>query len=746
VAENHLSMPPTVVHPLLCAEVAQARAYQLDSVRAGLGANTLLVLPTGTGKTPIAWMVVAQRLLEMRERYASSSTKKSRPWILIVAPTNPLVVQHHRDANKWLELGEGEIVALTGKVSPEKRQPIYDDATVVISTPQVIRNDVNSGSLSLTDCVLLIADEAHHSTGNHAMAQVGDLYSESATNSLVLACTASPGSTEQQVSEVCDRLTIERIIAKRSTDPMVSPYQKSMDIVELRLPIHDDIIAAAAPLNEMLADLAQRLQRQGFLVIQGGISSRALRDAQQRISQAIAAGRNTAYHAARQNADAQRMVALLYLLEGQSVNSALRHLERLEANAKGDNSQSRFLAIPQVRELLGKLRAMEEVHLKIPEVKRLVAEKLRTDPTCRVIVFATWRDSVAILLEALSEIEGATRVERFVGQSSRDSEKGMTQKEQVETLDRFRSGESNVLVCTSVGEEGLDVPSADRVIFYEPVASEIRTIQRRGRTARHREGDVYVLVSENTRDVGVRYAAAAREARMHRVLEKVRRRRRPPRLHPKPDSLIEQFRVITSGEEMPAAQFIENEFARLQPELGQGDGLAMHHRRAEPEVPPSRIMRRDAPKMTPASLRPKTQLSITEFADDDNPPPDVVGTSENTGDANETSTAVAAGNGEKDRDEGMTQGKENVDTHGSADKWRLPVLDGRGGKSGIPGTSGVDERTAELRKSGTERPGESGRDDAIGRAMEAAEDLVLGNIQDLGEGHDGDPGKGQSSD
>jgi hypothetical protein len=157
-------------------------------------------------------------------------------------------------------------------------------------------------------------------------------------------------------------------------------------------------------------------------------------------------------------------------------------------------------------------------------------------------------------------------------------------------------------------------------------------------------------------------------------------------------------------------------------------------------------MRRDAPKMTPASLRPKTQLSITEFAEADNLPPDVVGTSENTGDANETSTAIAAGNGEMDGDEGITQGKENVDTHGSADKWRLPVLDGRGGESGIPGTSGVDERTAELRKSGKGRPGESGRDDAIGRAMEAAEDLVLGNIQDLGEGHDGDPGKGQSSD
>ena len=743
MAENNLSMPPSVAHPLLSAEVAQARAYQLDAVRAGLGANTLLVLPTGTGKTPIAWMVMAQRLHEMREKYASSSRAKSRPWILMVAPTNPLVVQHQRDATRWLELGESEIVAMTGKISPQKRQPIYDDATVVISTPQVIRNDVNSGTLSLADCVLLVADEAHHSTGNHAMAQVGDLYGESATNALVLACTASPGSTEQQVNEVCDRLTIERIIAKRSTDPMIIPYQKSMDIVELRLPIHDQIIAVAAPLNEMLADLAQRLQRQGFLVIKGGISSRALRDAQQRISQSIAAGRNTAYHAARQNADAQRMVALLYLLEGQSVNSALRHLERLEANAKGDNSQSRFLAIPQVRELLGKLRAMQEVHLKIPEVKRLVTEKLRSDPTSRVIVFATWRDSVAMLLEALSGIEGSIKVERFVGQSNREGEKGMTQKAQVETLDRFRSGESNVLICTSVGEEGLDVPSADRVIFYEPVASEIRTIQRRGRTARHREGDVYVLVSEDTRDVGVRYAAAAREARMNRVLEKVRRRRRPPRLHPNPDSLIDLFVVITAGEEISAAQFITDEFARLQPELGQGDGLAMQHRKAEPESPPSRIMRRDAPKMTPAALRPKTQLSITEFAraePEETPvvhaiPDTDAGTIErpvsSSGKVAGVGPVVVTGKGENGGDEEKSPGDDEND-QGSRDRWRLPVLDGRKGEPVKVIQLGIDEN--------------SKSDKGIGRAIEAAEDLVLGNVQDLGEGHDGDQGKGLSSD
>jgi len=675
-------MPPSVSHPLLAIEVAEARAYQLDAVRAGLGANTLLVLPTGTGKTPVAWMVIAQRLHEKRAISPDSDAAHRQPWVLLIAPTNPLVVQHQREARKWLALGEEEIIALTGKISPNKREPMYDAAGLIISTPQVIRNDVNSGRLSLANCVLLVVDEAHHATGNHAMAQVGDLYGESAVDGLVLGCTASPGSTESQVSEVCDRLGIERIIARQSNDAMVSPYQQSMDIVEIRLPIGEEITTLAKPLNDMLEDIAKRLQRQGFLVIQGGISLRALRDAQQRISQAIAMGRNTAYQAARQNADAQRIVSLLYLLEGQGINSALSHLERLEGSSDGENSQSRFLAMPQVREVLGKIRVMDEVHPKIPEVKRLVKEQLESDPTSRVIVFATWRDSVRMLIGSLKDVSGVIEVERFVGQSSRDDEKGMSQKEQVEALDRFRDGESNVIVCTSVGEEGLDVPSADRVIFYEPVASEIRTIQRRGRTARHRQGDVFVLVSEDTRDVGVRYAAAAREARMGRAIAKVRRNRRPPRLHPRPDSLIESFTIVDGDENFLAADYISAEEIRLQPALGEAKNFTDAGKGASPEVPASRIVRRDAPPATPKSLRPKTQLSITEYLAPEKD--DKFETKEN-----EQSTSTSEGGAKEDND------------------WRQPILDGR--------------------------------------VTDATDDVVLGHIQDLGGGQNGESGKDQSS-
>ena len=58
----------------------------------------------------------------------------------------------------------------------------------------------------------------------------------------------------------------------------------------------------------------------------------------------------------------------------------------------------------------------------------------------------------------MNQVEGVRPV-RFIGQAKRDeSSKGLTQREQIEILERFRAGDYNVLVTTSIGEEGLHVP------------------------------------------------------------------------------------------------------------------------------------------------------------------------------------------------------------------------------------------------------------------------------------------------
>jgi Fanconi anemia group M protein len=138
------------------------------------------------------------------------------------------------------------------------------------------------------------------------------------------------------------------------------------------------------------------------------------------------------------------------------------------------------------------------------------------NPDSRIMVFAQYRDTVDLLVDKISYVSGA-KVEKLIGQSKG----GLKQKEQVELLERFRKGDCNVLVSTSVGEEGLDISNTDLVIFYEPIPSEIRAIQRRGRTGRRKDGEVVMLIAINTMDEAYEKTANVKEEKMRSRLEKL---------------------------------------------------------------------------------------------------------------------------------------------------------------------------------------------------------------------------------
>ena len=100
----------------------------------------------------------------------------------------------------------------------------------------------------------------------------------------------------------------------------------------------------------------------------------------------------------------------------------------------------------------------------------------------------------------------------------------MSQKEQKIILDKFKENKINVLISTSIGEEGLDIPEVDAVIFYEPIPSAIRQIQRRGRTARLKPGKVIVLMTRRTRDEVYYYASKAKERKMNTAIESLKQK------------------------------------------------------------------------------------------------------------------------------------------------------------------------------------------------------------------------------
>ncbi|MEK6952490.1 MAG: ERCC4 domain-containing protein, partial [Nanoarchaeota archaeon] len=103
----------------------------------------------------------------------------------------------------------------------------------------------------------------------------------------------------------------------------------------------------------------------------------------------------------------------------------------------------------------------------------------------------------------------------------------------------FTNNNYNVIVSSSVGEEGLDIPQVDLVIFYEPIPSAIRSIQRRGRTARLEKGRVIVLMTKNTRDEMYYWVSFHKEKRMNELLSKLKERLQG-KLE-KPQSTLKEF-------------------------------------------------------------------------------------------------------------------------------------------------------------------------------------------------------------
>ena len=77
------------------------------------------------------------------------------------------------------------------------------------------------------------------------------------------------------------------------------------------------------------------------------------------------------------------------------------------------------------------------------------------------------------------------------------------------------------MVATSIAEEGLDIPQVDLVVFYEPIPSEIRYIQRRGRTGRKSAGTVVILATKNTIDERYLYSSKRRIEKMKQILSSI---------------------------------------------------------------------------------------------------------------------------------------------------------------------------------------------------------------------------------
>lgn len=593
-------MSARINHPYLSSNFVEARAYQLKALNAILDSSTLLVLPTAMGKTPIELMAIAERLYQFPNKKA-----------LLIAPTNPLLSQHYLDAKRFLNICEDSIVMINGGIHWKKRKEIVENARLILATPQVIRNDVNRGSMHLKDVCLLVVDEVHHASGKHAMAQVADMFLEQANSGILLGATASPGSTDKAIIDLTKRIDAHRIFSMQKINPLIKPYTSELESKIILLDLPNKIEEMAAPLKIWLEEMVSRLQKMGVYLHKGIVTRGGLNDAMKRASYLVERKNQYGWNSMKLIGDSMRVLQLINLITTQGIISTRNYIRRTTIQfEKGEKKLSKFIQRKEFQELKKEINNMKEIHNKMEKVHQLVREQIDFNPESRIIVFASLRDSVRSISITLNGINGVNAVP-FIGQSSREGEGGMTQKQQISTLNEFRSGELNVLVATSVGEEGLDIPSADRVIFYEPVASEIRTIQRRGRTGRHRDGHVFILVSKDTRDEGIRYAASAKEIRMHRILNRVKNQRKLSFELNKPINRLKQFKIQINDHEISAEEFILSEVERLN-KVSKEEKESLNKKEELDDTKKELIIPKSNLSVS-QKLRPKGQSGLEQF-------------------------------------------------------------------------------------------------------------------------------------
>ncbi len=512
----------TVEHPRIRPGVLEDRAYQGAIARSARSQNTLVVLPTGLGKTAIALRVIAETLLEQPTRS-----------ILLLAPTRPLVFQHAASVARTLFAPPP--IVLTGAIDPERRRELLRPPQIIVATPQVVANDAAHGLFPLADLSLVVFDEAHRAVGDYPYVALGRALA--GTPARVLAMTASPGSRIERIEEVFRHLRIEQFEFRAATDPDVRPYTHAVEVEPVRVPVPAEVHHLGIRFRTLARQQGETLRRLG-LASGPDLSRRELleigRMLDRQIAQARARGEpagGAVWQARTAQAIAMKASHAVELIETQGVEALRQYLDRQEADARGRRSPAvaGFLGSEDVTEARRRLAALTLEHPKIAAAVRLVEAEIGRRPESRVILFAQYRQTAEKLVEELGRrADRGVRAVRFVGQSSHGPDEGLSQKEQIQLLERFRAGELNCLVATSVGEEGLDIPSTDLVILYEPVPDEIRTIQRRGRTGRARAGRAVVLLAEGTGDEGMYRAAQAKERRMHEMLERVVAERRHP--------------------------------------------------------------------------------------------------------------------------------------------------------------------------------------------------------------------------
>ena len=577
----------TIAHPLLRPNLIAGRDYQINIAQTASNHNTLVVLPTSLGKTIIAILTIANTL---------QTAPESK--ILVMAPTRPLVQQHYDTFCRFFK-SSVRLCTFTAGLSPTNRALSINDADIIFSTPQIIKNDLEADLYSLQGFGHIIFDEVHKARKRYNYVNVAAHYLADCAHPLILGLTASPGKDLYRINELCENLQIEQIVFRNQESHDVTKYVYPINTIIRKIDLPMQITQAKAILETAIRKiqdylcereiLPRRRYSSKFQYIQlvqdlkyvDVLCDPYLSEDQKRVILQNKGYRGLNYpHLAElfdetkdsnepRNSNTAKegsnnfsrcdkkkpnkaatmgyAVNAIYLehlkeiLTTQDIRMYYTYINKLKERAKSGNSHlKRFLNSKYIKGV-NKILETTKNSPKLDALFNIIREEIKQDAKAKLIVFTQYREMGRYIEQELNAkfVKGISTkfANRFVGQASKIDDPGLSQADQKQLIRQFAEGEFQIMIATSVAEEGLDIPNVNAVIFYDSVPSEIRLIQRRGRTGRHSLGRCYCLVSDGTLDEVYHNVSHFKENKMQKLLqhpEKINTVKEFPRSSQKP--------------------------------------------------------------------------------------------------------------------------------------------------------------------------------------------------------------------
>ena len=456
-----------ISHKFIKPNSIETRQYQVSLAKDAANQNSLIVLPTGLGKTTIALQVIADYM------------EQAKGGVLFLAPTRVLVNQHYDFLKKNVLIDD--IGIITGEDLIAKRKKLWINS-IVCATPEITRNDLRRQIVSPEQFSLVIFDEAHRAIGDYAYTAIADSFLGSVR---FLAMTATLPSEKQKAEEIVKSLRIQSVLQKTDESPDVKPYIQETKTQWINVDLPLEMKAIQTCLRLALDERYTQLRKNGIQISKDNKSLSALL----RIRQYVLTQNR---RSAKPLFTAIRITYALNILEAHGVTSFLNFCDRTQKK-KGAGIKELFEVDPNFTRAvqLAKIAQSKGIeHSKIPKLQEILS-----NVKDKALIFTSYRDSVKVINDKLRGM--GIKSEILIGKAG---ETGLKQQKQIETVQRFRDGETKVLVATRVGEEGLDVSEVNLVVFYDNVPSSIRFIQRKGRTGRKDTGRLVVLIAKDTID------------------------------------------------------------------------------------------------------------------------------------------------------------------------------------------------------------------------------------------------------